>query len=165
VHVAKTSSALRVGLGTASDSVEEPGPVLSNFKEDRMSTRGRISTIPRTAFIVDVAAADAAFWMAGTTAPDVATTSREVEFASIGSPVLSLHQLTAQASSPTPGPLAAGSTGIGGYAAAGGAGSTSGASGARARGGALEVRAIPDRPVATELRGWLAGPPSITGAG
>lgn len=53
-----------------------------------MSTRGRSSTIPRTAFIVGVAAAGAAFWMAGTTDPDVATTSPEVELASIGSPML-----------------------------------------------------------------------------
>jgi len=81
-----------------------------------MPTQDRSSTISRTAFIAGVAAAGAAFWMAGSTAPD--TTSAEVQLASIGSPMLSpapadcptllcTSLFGAQASTPTPPPLAA----------------------------------------------------------
>ena len=79
-----------------------------------MSTHVRSSAVARTAYVAGVAAAGAAFWMAGTTGPDVA--EPEVQLASIGSPMLSpmaadcptvlcTNFIGSNASPPTPAPL------------------------------------------------------------
>jgi hypothetical protein len=85
-------------LGAASVKVGVR-PEQPELEEIVMSTQGRSSTatrLVRPAFIAGVAVAGATFWMAATTGPNDVTAAPQVQLASMGSPMLSPHQWTAQ---------------------------------------------------------------------